>query len=154
MTSISYDDIFSQFLGNINDYQLSSLIASDSYVLMVEELHKALSKPYLRRLFSQSELDDEIQTFSFDMEYAVDSSSDIDFVINVLSNAMVVEWLNPMVNKTSLLHQHITSSKESNFYSQASHLKELKSLRDDTRIEIRKMIRDRGYIWNSYLGDK
>ena len=41
--------------------------------------------------------------------------------------------------------------KEQKFYSQANHLIEIKSMLKDCKTELRKMIRDRGYIYNSYI---
>ena len=66
---------------------------------------------------------------------------------------MVYEWVMPKVQTTNLLHQMMTNSKESKFYQQNTHLSELRALRDDTENKVRSMLRDRGYIWNSYLGN-
>lgn len=153
MTSVSYEDIFSFFLGNVTDYNIASLDISDANELMVEYLHKAVSEPYIRRLFSSITLDDVVQKINFEMKYAIDEEDDLYFVMNILSKEMVVEWLKPLVRKTTLINQHITSSKESKFYSQATHLTSLRGLLEDVVVDVRKTIRDRGYVNNAYLGD-
>lgn len=66
---------------------------------------------------------------------------------------MVVEWVQPKVNSTTLLNQMITNSKESKWYNQKDHLNELKGLLADSENKVRSMLRDRGYIYNSYLGN-
>lgn len=153
MASIDYDDIFASFLGSIEDTKLFSLEASDANIIMTEYLQKALSKPYVTKLFSSIYMDGVSQAVMFEMAIPTDESSDLFFVRDILSKCMVVEWLSPIVNKTSLLKQMITSSKESKFFSQASHLTELKSLLKDTRIDMEKQILDRDMMYNAYLGD-
>lgn len=152
MTSINYDEIYSYFLGNITDYSLASLEITDAEELMNEYLHKSISEPYIRRLYSSISLNDELKILSFEINNAINDDFDYDFTINVLSKEMVCEWLKPYVRKTTLINQHITSSRESKFFSQSQHLSELRSLLEDTEIEVRKLIRDRGYLYNSYLG--
>lgn len=152
MTSLAYDSIFSQFLGYISDYDIASLDFSDANEFMSECLHKALAKPYIRRLFSSSSLDDEIQMFQFEMKYVVEPSADLDFVQDILSKGMVIEWLQPQVKSKNLTAQ-IFTGKEQKFFSQANHLSELRNLLEDAQLEQRKLIRDRGYINNLYLNN-
>ena len=52
-------------------------------------------------------------------------------------NEILIEVTNQLSNTTD--------------YSQSSNLTELRSLKKDWVKEQRGMIRDRGYIWNSYL---
>lgn len=148
--TLSYDEVFRSFLGNITDYKIASMTMQDAYDMMVEWLHKAFSKPYVRRLFSSSILDDTVQTFSFEMSYEVDENSDKDFAIDVLAKGMVIEWVQPQV-KSGLNIAQGFFGKEQKFYSQQAHLSELRGLLEDTQLEQRKIIRDRGYIYNPYL---
>lgn len=150
MTSLSYDEIFSDFLGNVTDYNLVSMEQEDAYSLMTEYLHKTLSQSYVRRLFSSAELNDSSEEFSFEMENVVDENSDIDFTKNILSKGMVVEWLKPQV-RSKLNIAQMFGGKEIKWFSQSSHLSELRGMLEDTELELRKTIRDRGYIYNPYL---
>ena len=45
MTSISYEDVFSYFLGNITDYQIAELDAGNANEVMKEYLQKTLADP-------------------------------------------------------------------------------------------------------------
>lgn len=150
--TLSYDEIFSSFLGYITDYNIASMSMQEAYDMMVEWLRKSYSRPYTRRLFSSSVLDDEIQTLTFEMEYQKDEDMDKDFVIEVLSKGMVIEWLQPQV-KSKLLTNQMFGGKEQKWFAQANQLDQLRGLLEDTKLEQRKMIRDRGYIYNSYLED-
>lgn len=150
MASIKYEEIFSDFLGRITDYQLASLNMSDAYSLMTEKLNAAISEPYIYSLFAEFELDDEIQTITFTMEYPINDKSDINFVKNVLARGMVVEWLQSQVKSKLNINQYFGDS-DKKWYSQASHLAEVRGLLSDARIELDKMITDRGFIYNDYL---
>lgn len=150
MASLSYDEIFSDFLGSVTDYNLISMEQEDAYSLMTEYLHKSLSQSYIRRLFSSVELDDSSEEFTFEMSYTVDDDSDIDFTKNILSKGMVIEWLKPQV-RSKLNIAQMFGGKETKWFSQSSHLAELRGMLEDTELELRKSIRDRGYIYNSYL---
>lgn len=151
MASLSYETIFSNFLGNVTDFNIASLNISDAYEMMTEYLRKGLAQTYIRRLFSRLVIDDEIQTLEFEMEYKVDDEQDMDFVINILAKAMVIEWLKPQV-RNKLNTMQLFGTKEQKFFSQQSHLSELRGLLEDTQLEVRKEIRDRGYIYNAYIG--
>lgn len=150
MTSLSYEEVFNDFLGNVTDYDFVTTDEDTVYEQMTEYLHKTLSQTYIRRLFSSFEKDDTIQQINFEMADVVDESSDKDFIVRVLSMGMVVEWLKPQVRNKVNISQFF-GGKEQKYYSQSSHLSELRKLLEDTEIAMRKEIRDRGYIYNSYL---
>lgn len=153
MASLSYDEIFSDFLGSVTDYDLASIDIDDMYGLMTEYLHKALSQSYVRRLFASVNFDDVVQNLTFEMDNSVDDAADLDFVKYILSKGMVVEWLKPQVRSKVNIAQFF-GGKEQKWFSQAQHLSELRGLLEDTQLEMRKAIRDRGYIYNPYLEGK
>lgn len=153
MTSIKYEDIFSLFLGEIEDPKLASLKQSQAYELMTEYLHKAIGEPYVRRLFSSLTLNDELLKLDFELKYETADSSDEDFVTKILYKGMLVEWLTPQVRSKLNIAQMMTSNKESKFYSQAQHLSELRGMLEDTKTELRQIISEHGFIYNAYLDE-
>lgn len=153
MTSLDYEEIFSSFLGSVTDYSLASLEPTEAYGIMTELLHKALANRYVARLFLIKKLDDDVQKFSFEMKYVIDSDSDKEFVINALAKWMKYEWLHKQVNNTALTAQFF-GGKEQSFYSQSAHLSELQSLQSSAYDEAYAYIRNRGYIDNIYLEGK
>jgi hypothetical protein len=84
------------------------------------------------------------------MKFSVDDDTDKDFVVDMLALGMVVAWLSPILRSKVNLAQKFGGS-EQKFYSQAAHIAELREVCDDAKIEQRNLIRDRGYIYNSYL---
>lgn len=151
MTSIHYDEIFGNFLGNITDYDFANFTMSESFSIMAEYLHNALAESYVRRLFSTITIDDDAQIISFEMKHTVGEEEDKDFVINALSKWMVYEWLHKDVKSKNITSLFL-GTKEQSMYSQANHLAQLRGLMDDSYKEARFYIQDRGYINNSYIG--
>ena len=152
MTS-SYNDIFSRFLNKIRDYEFAGLPEPNATGQMREWLQSALSQPYIYRIFATFSADDEIAEIEYTLRSSVDDFSDKNFVEEILGNQMVYEWISPKVRTTTLLNQMITNSKEEKFYSQSSHLGQLREIESDSYNKVRYMLRDKGYEYNPYLGN-
>lgn len=151
---LTYDEIFESFLGSITDYNLASLSPSDAFQLMAGYLRKAISKSYVKRLFSASRLNDETQIFSFTLKHPATDETDedqLDFVKGVACKSMIIEWCEPQVKKTTNMAQ-LFGGKEQSFYSQSQHLSQLRELLADTKAELRQELGDRGVVVNTYLG--
>lgn len=152
MASISYEDIYSMFLSSVTDYHLINMDTSDIYDQFKEMIHKTAAEPYIRRLFSSISMHDEILLLEYEMKRSTDDGADRDFVINLFAKGMLVEWIQPQVNKTSLTAQ-MFAGKEQKFYSQKEMLSEMQSLLRTARLDMRRMITERDFIYNSYLED-
>lgn len=111
MTS-SYQNIYSRFLIKIRDYEFAGLPEPKATERMLEWLRSALSQPYIYRIFKQFSADDEIAEIDYTLTDTVNDYQDQNFVEELLSNAMVVEWISPRIKTTTLLNQMITNSKE------------------------------------------
>lgn len=152
MTS-SYQDIYSRFLSKIRDFDFANLDEPNATEMMLGWLRASLSQVYIYRIFSSFNADDEVASMSYELNNSIDDYSDKNFVEELLAYQMVVEWVEPLVNNTTLLNQMITNSKEQKFYSQAQQLSQMQALLESSQHKVRSMIRDRGYIRNSYLGN-
>ena len=150
MTSLSYDEVFDDFLGRVADYDFSKMDESTANYLMSEYLQKVLSRSYIRRLFNSISYDKEIHIIEFEIDNQVDDEADLEFVKTILSKGMVVEWLEPQVRNKVNISQFF-GGKEQKYYSQSNHIAELRALLEDTERDLRREIRDRGYIYNPYL---
>lgn len=152
MALLLYEEINSSFLGKVTDYDFVDLTDDEFASTMLEKLHTVLSKPYCRRLFSTLLFDDENQQIEYTLKLTTTEDEDSDFVTEMLSLGMVIEWIEPQLNSKRIMQQLITSNKESKFYSQAQHLSSMQSTYDACVKKQRDLIRDRGFIYNSYLG--
>lgn len=153
MTS-SYNDIYSRFLNKIRDYDLAGLPEPNATEEMREWLQSTLSHSYIYRIFNSFSADDEIAEMEYTLKTPVDDYSDKNFVEELLGNAMVVEWMDTKVNNTNLIHLMVANSKESKWFSQQQHIGQLRELRADSESKVRSMLRDKGFNYNSYLGNK
>lgn len=152
MTS-SYNEIYSRFLNKIRDYEFAGLPEPSATNQMREWLQSALSNTYVYRIFDTFSADDEIAEIEYTLKNPVDDYIDKNFVEELLGNAMVVEWVTPKIQTTTLINQMITNSKESKFYAQANQLAQLQELKGNTEHKVRSILRDKGYIYNSYIGN-
>ena len=150
MITLDIENIYSYFHNKIDAYDFLDLTEEEIETFEFEWLRAACSKPYVRRLFSTFNIDQDAGTIGLEMKYVVDDDQDADFVTEILALGLCVEWLSPKVNSITHIYQTY-GSKEEKFYSESSHLKEIRALRDSWKNEQRKMIRDRGYINNSYI---
>ena len=152
MTS-KYNEIYSRFLMKVKDYDFFNYSEADAQESMRGWLTASLSQPYLYRIFATFSADDEIAEIEYTLTSSINEYADKNFVEELLGYQMVCEWLNPKVKTTTLLNQMITNSKEQKFYAQANQLAQMRELLADAENKVRSMLRDKGYIYNSYLGN-
>lgn len=137
-----YSKIYDRALAKITDYDLAFLPDDDFRFMLRGWLDSSISK--FRKCASDlSDRDDELEIFNVDL---------VDEEMEILAILMVCEWLEPQVNSVTLTHQFF-GGKEEKFYSQKEQLMGLKALRDDTRTEARKLMRDYTYANNSYFDE-
>lgn len=166
-SQIYYKEVYSQFFLKIEGYDIFDKNISDEYreALLCSWLHSSIGKPYVNRLFSTVTLSDpyqdedpetgEIIDMDGIIEYELVNKIDEDFgdkqfITEVLAYGMALCWLEPKVYSLTNIAQMFSTSDE-RFFSQSSHLSELRNLRDDLINHQRSLIRDRGYSNNSYI---
>ena len=136
---LSYSTLFSRVLNKINDQKELSLDESDLLEIYTERLHSVVGKPRVRRLFSSISLDDEIQEMTFTLNNSVDEESDKDFVLEILSLGMAIEWLQPQVD--SVIHTSVMIGGKEEKKLLDNHKNMIERL-DSMKKEQNKMIRD------------
>lgn len=147
---MTYEDIYSSFYLKIDDPTFFSLEQEDAYNMMRIWLRNSLSIPYVRGVFSSIKLNDETLTIRYELKNSLDEDSDKDFVINLLSSAMVVAWMKPKIESMTNLAVVIGGKDEKRLQSNYKpNIERLNSLETN----IRKMIRDRSYMNNEYLSE-
>lgn len=152
MASINYDDIYSRFYTKVEAFDLVYEDVSDEIIAeyMGIWLRSALSYPYIRRVFSTLSVDDDAEIITYEMKYSIDDFTDTEFVTELLANGIIYFWVQPKVQSITNIVQNFGTT-DGKYYSQAMHLSELRALLADTESRIRGLIRDRGYLYNTYL---
>ena len=93
---------------------------------------------------------DSVQELTYTMKYSIDNEFDEEFITDLLGIGLVIEWITPKINSLNNIQQMYGSSEEK-FFSQTNHLNGLKDLKKSLLKEQKDLIKNRGYIWNSYL---
>ena len=150
MTSISYEDVYSRFFSEVEAYDFLNLKENELNEFLCNWLHSASSQPYIRRLFSEYRLDDEIMTIEFVIEHSVDEFYDKEFVIEVLALSIGLKWITPKIRSIKNIAQRFGSSDEK-WYSQQQHLSELQALAKNMDIELQSKLAEYHSIFNAYL---
>ncbi len=151
MTS-EFEDIYSRFFLRVEDYNIVGLDTNLVNEMMNGWMKSVLSQPYIRRLFDTLTFDEDIEQIEYTMKYPISEDEDKDFVEELIALGMVAEWVSPKYHSTLLTSQFYSNS-EQKYYSQANHMTELKDMYHRAKNDVRKLIRDRGYINNVYIGE-
>lgn len=138
-----YSVIYERALQKLTDYKLAALPEIDLEEMLHSWLLSAIAK-FRRCKNDLKDRDDELAQFNTDLE---------DEEVEILSILLVREWLQPQL-RSALLTSQVFSDKESSFFSQAAHLKELMDMDNSLKIEAQKLMRDYTYqSTNDYFSD-
>ena len=177
---LSYSTIFSRVLGRIDDPKELLLTEEDLNALYKERLHNVIGNPRISNIFStlvlhevepslepddenesqdpqenQSEIEDDEPVYTEDtIEYELkspsDEYSDNEYVIQIFTIGMVMEWLRPKVDSVKYTSAMIGGKEEKKILD--GH-KDMIGRLDQLEKQLHKTIRDRGYIHNSYVDE-
>lgn len=150
MITVEFEEVYSIFFDKVEAYDFLELEDSEIEDMLVRYLKSSFTNPFVRQLFSTLEVDEDSESFDFEMSYVIDDSSDKEFVVEVMALGLCIKWLTPKVNSLIGMNQTY-GSKEEKFFSEASHKAEMRNLLNLWKKEQLKLIRDRGYVWNEYL---
>ena len=136
----SYDYIYQRCLSKITDPTLAMLAEEDLENMLHGWMSSAIAK-HRKCEHDLSDRDDELKQFNFDLS---------DLEVEILSVLMAREWISQqLLSVTNTLQ--VFSGKETTYYSQAAHLKELQALDDKYRLEAQQLSRDYTYTDNDYF---
>lgn len=149
---MTYEEIYSQFYSKETDPTFFKMYSKEeAYELMRNWLHSIVAIPYVRKCFSKITLDDEILELTFQLENSIDEDSDRYFVKDIFAQGMVICWMQQKIDKAVSLATVIGGKEErsilNNYKNNMARLQELK-------LQLKKTIRDYGYIYNDYIGDE
>ena len=147
--TLSYEKIFSMYRGIVDDPLELSLSPDDLLEIYVERLGNVAGLPNVIAKFSSFDMDDEIQTLTFELKNPSKiPMANEKFVIKLFSLGMAIEWLEPQVNARDKIEEILGTDKEKklqdHYKASTERLKEMKT-------EFNNLLRSHGYINNSYL---
>jgi hypothetical protein len=136
----SYATLYKRCLAKIEDPTLAMLSDEDLKDMLHGYLVSAVAK---HRMCANnlSDRDDELMQFNSDLS---------DLEIEIVGLLMAREWVSQqLLSVTNTLQ--VFSGKETNYYSQAAHLKELQALDEKYRLEAQQLSRDYTYAYSDYF---
>jgi hypothetical protein len=138
----SYEALYNVALSKISDPQLAMLPEEDLEELLCGWMKSAIAK-HRKCTSDLSDRDDELKQFNIDLT---------DLEIEILGILIAREWVSSqLLSVTNTLQ--VFSGKETNYYSQSAHLKELQALDEKLRLEAQQLSRDYTYANNDYFND-
>lgn len=150
MASLEYEQIFSRFRTKTLPYEYLDLSDTQVFEFECNWLRTTFAKPAFRKQFASISLDDDMEELTYTMSHPIDSFTDEEFLIDVASTGMICAWMQPKVYSTTNMAQTYGTT-ELKFYSEANHMAELAADYEKICVEFKKLIRDRGGYFNSYL---
>lgn len=136
-----YEKVYDRFLNRTTDFNLAELDDHTLSIMLKGWLHSAIVN--VRTSSNLSARDDESEVFSNDLT---------DRDIELLAMGMTMAWLDQFLNSTELTMM-LVGGKEEKFYSQSQQMTELRALREDTRLEMKRLHSYGTYTNNSYFND-
>lgn len=134
-----YEKIYNRFSQKITDFNLADV---DDYSL--DEMLKSWLNTAIVNARTSTDLfdrDDESGVFNNDL-----SALDVE----LLAMGMTLAWLDQYLNSTENVLQFI-GGKEEKYYSQANHISELRAMREDIRLEMKRLHSYGTYTNSSYF---
>ena len=151
MALLSYEKIFSRVRNKIHDPKELSLDEEDLIEIYTERLHSVVGNVRIRKMFSTLILNDETEEITWVLKNTITgSNSDMEeeYVIELLTLAMTIEWLRPKVEDITYIGMAIGGKEEKSLNN--AHKLNIERLQE-LENQLSKMIRDHGYLYNDYL---
>ena len=149
---MTYEEIYSQFYSKQTDPTFFKKYSKEeAYDLMKNWLHSLVGTPYIRKCFSSITLDDNVLELTFELNNPIDDESDNYFVKDIFAQGMVICWEQQQIDKITNMAAVLGGKEEksllNNYKNNMNRLKTLK-------VNLRKFIRDYGYVYNEYIGEE
>lgn len=145
---ISYDEFTIAFLDKIKEYEFLDMPEEDRTSIIDGYMHRAFTEFKKNRRYDfTSTRDDEQRQFDFsDFEEKIIESleSDLDELVNIVSDGMILQWLKPYKNNQELL-ENALNTRDFTTYSPAELLKQVRGAYNEVRKEYNQEIREYSY---------
>lgn len=149
---MTYEEIYSQFYSKQTDPTFFKKYSKEeAYDLMKNWLHSLVGTPYIRKCFSSITLDDNILELTFKLNLSIDDESDNYFVKDVFAQGMVICWEQQQIDKITNMAAVLGGKEEKSLLNNyKNNMTRVKTL----EVNLRKFIRDYGYVYNEYIGEQ
>lgn len=135
-----YSTLYNRCLQKLEDPTLMQLPEEDLEDMLHDYMLSAIAK-HRKCEHDLSDRDDELKQFNSDLS---------DLEIEILAILMLREYISQRLHSVVNVLQ-VFSGKETLFFSQAAHIKELREMDDRLKLEAQQLSRDYTYENNDYF---
>ena len=135
-----YSTLYERALSKITDPTLAMLPEEDLENMLYGWMISAIAK-HRKCTNDLSDRNEDLKQFNSNLT---------DLEMEILSILIAREWVSSALLSVTTVLQTF-SGKETSFFSQAAHLKELQALDEKLRLEAQQLSRDYTYIDNEYF---
>lgn len=145
--SVSYDLFTDAFLSKITEFEFINLPEDDSTSIVDEYMKRAISAFRRNCLYDLvSTRDDELRAFNVEIR-----KDDLYEIIDIISDGMVVQWIETYLNKQEL-YENAISTRDYSLYSPAELLRRVGSAYDRARRNYKQKIYDYSFNHGDLTG--
>lgn len=137
--SISYDAITNAFLSKITEFEFLQIPEEDRTALIDGYMKRAITAFKTVCRYDLTAYDDTLREFTGDFD-----ESDIDELLEIISEGMLVQWLKPYVYKQELLENALNTA-DFTTYSPAELLLRVGNAYTKAQKDYTQMVREYSY---------
>lgn len=137
--SISYDAITNAFLSKITEFEFLQIPKEDRSAIIDGYMKRAVSEFKKVCQYDLTACDDTLREFTDDFD-----ESDIDEILEIISEGMLVQWLKPYVYKQEILENALNTA-DFTTYSPAELLLRVGNAYAKAQKDYTQMIREYSY---------
>lgn len=137
--SISYDTIASAFLSKITEFEFIQIPNEDRAQILDGYMKRAVSSFTKICKYDLTLYDDTLREYTDDFD-----ESDVDEILEIISEGMLVQWLKPYVYKQELL-ENTLSTADFSTYSPAELLLRVGNAYAKAQKDYTQMVREYSY---------
>lgn len=136
----SYEAIYSRCLAKLEDPTLLHIPEEDLESMLHDYMLSAIAK-HRKCEHDLSDRDDELKQFNSELS---------DLEMEILAILMLREWISVRLHSVTNVLQ-VFSGKETKWFSQASHIAELRAMDEALKLEAQQLSRDWTYANSDYF---
>lgn len=138
---VSYDEFTAAFLAKISEFEFARLCPENRQNIVDGYMKRSCAKFSEVCKFDIAAGDDEAREFTFSDDA---TESEIDEILEIVSEGMVVQWLKPMIYKQENLELALNMTDFTS-YSPAELTKQVKAVYTDARENYTNMVNEYSY---------
>lgn len=142
VSKMELETVYNRFLSKIKDRKLVNMSYCDYSEIMLDYLQNGLAIPYVEKIFSSISVDSDNEEITYKLVRPISDESDERFVIDILSRAMALAWMDHHIDTDLTLALAIGGKEEKVL---KNDLKSNMERRETLKKDLQKVIRDRDY---------